>query len=89
MAVDKVAEVEKKIKALLQKSITHEIKPVEFRHKKTGQVVTQFSIMDIGNYERVGADKPKPKKPSKDAPFSAFIQHSIDMENWKRGRRFN
>ena len=87
--MDKVKEVEKKIKALLQKSITHEIKPVEFRHKKTGQVVTQFSIMDIGNYERVGANKPRPKKPSPNAKFSAHIQHSIDMENHRRINRFN
>jgi len=88
MAVDKVAEVEKKIRALLNKSITHEIKPVEYRHKTTGQIVTQMSIMEMHNYERVGKGKPKPKKPSPSAPFSAHIQYSIDKENWRRLNRF-
>ena len=87
--MDKVKEVEKKIKALMEKSITHEIKPVQYRHKRTGQIVTQMNIMEMGDYERVGANKPRPKKPSPNAPFSAHIQYNIDLTNWKRGRRFN
>jgi len=88
MAVDKVAEVEKKIRALLNKSITHEIKSVQYRNKKTGQIATQIPIFEMGDWERVGANKPKPKKPSPNAPFSAHIQYSIDKENHRRMRRF-
>ena len=88
MAQDKVKEVEKKIRALMQKSITHEIKSVQYRNKKTGQVATQIPIMEMGDWERVGANKPKPKKPSPSAPFSAHIQYSIDKENWRRLNRF-
>ena len=89
MATEKVKEVERKIKALMEKSITHEIKSVQYRHKKTGQVATQIPMMEIGDWERVGANKPRPKKPSPNAPFSAHIQYSIDKENWMRMRRFN
>ena len=86
---NKYPDLDKKVKEMLSKAITHEIKSVQYRNKKTGQVATQIPLMEIGDWERVGANKPRPKKPSPNAPFSAHIQYNIDLTNWKRGRRFN
>lgn len=88
MANNNVKEVEKKINALLRKSITHEIKSVQFRNKKTGEIATVIPMFEMSDWERVGANKPKPKKPSPSAPFSAYIQYSIDKENWRRLNKF-
>ena len=78
----------KEIRKMIGKSITHEITSVKYRHKKTGEIATQIPMMSMGDWERADKGEPKPKKPSKDAPFSSYIQHSIDVENWRRKRRF-
>lgn len=42
-------EMEEKIK----KNMTTEIKQQKFKNKTTGEIVTQFSLMDIANFEKV------------------------------------
>ena len=41
------------LEALLRKSIKTTIKPKQFRHKVTGEIVTQISLMEINQYEEV------------------------------------
>ena len=81
-----VAEMNREVRKLLRKSVTHTISSVQYRNKKTGALATQIPMMEMGDWER--AEKPKPKKPSPSAPFSAHIQYSIDKENWRRLNRF-
>ena len=88
--MDKVKEVEKKIRALIQKSITHEISAVKYRNKRTGEIATQIPIMEMGDWERADKPKPKPKKPNPaTAKFSDMIQYQIDKQNWRNSNRFN
>jgi len=86
--MDKVKEVEKKIRALINKSVTHEISAVKYRNKKTGEIATQIPIFEMGDWEKAEKPKPKPKRPSKDAKFSEFLQYNIDRQNWKRSQGF-
>jgi len=46
-------EMEEKLKAEFEKNFVTEITQQKFRNKTTGEIVTQFSLMDINNFEKV------------------------------------
>lgn len=78
------------LKKLIRNSIKTEINSVQFRNKKTGETATQIPIFDMGDWERVGQNKPKPKKPNPaTAKFSDMLQYQIDLQNWKQEQAFN
>jgi len=80
----------KEIKKILNRSITHEISAVKYRNKKTGEIATQIPIFEMGDWERADKPKPKPKKPNPaTAKFSDMIQYQIDKQNWRNSNRFN
>lgn len=81
-------ELKKEIREILDKSIVaSEVKQVQFRHKKTGEIATQINIFDMGSYEKVGAKVPKPKKPNPaTAKFSEMLQYQIDLQKWRQSQ---
>jgi len=83
---DKVAEVERKIRQIMDRGITASApKPVQFRNKNTGEVATQIPLYDIANWEKTGHKYPKPKKPNPaTAKFSEMIQYQIDLQKWRQ-----
>lgn len=82
-------KLKNELREMIDKSITHEIKSVQFRNKRTGEVATQIPLFEMDEWENVEAKKPKPKKPNPNtAKFSEMLQYQIDLQNWKRLQRF-
>jgi len=42
---------DKEMKEFLDENLEFEIKPKRFKHKQTGEIVTQVSILEINDYE--------------------------------------
>ena len=80
-----MTNLKKEVTDMLNKSVRTEIKPVQFRNKRTGAIATQIPILDMGNWERVGNKPTKPKKPNPaTAKFSEMIQYQLDLQKWRR-----
>jgi hypothetical protein len=47
------AKLEAKMQKIIDDNTVVTITPKSFRNKRTGEIVTQFSILDINDYEEV------------------------------------
>jgi len=53
MILTKEDKIMAELETLLRNSIKTTIKPQKMRHKVTGEIVTQISLMEINQYEEV------------------------------------
>jgi len=50
---EEIRQFEKEANEFLNENLEFEIKPKRFKNKETGEIVTQFSILEINKFEEI------------------------------------